>query len=65
MKPRSGRAPFQQRRFGACVFVLALHTLSSVRYVGVNLLPVCPGTDVDHKASGLWRRSSIIREEFL
>lgn len=50
----------QQPRFGAWVFVL----VSSVRY-GVTLLPLCPGTGVDHKASGLWRCSSVIREEFL
>lgn len=60
LKPRSAAAPLQQPRFGACVSVL----VSSVRYVGVNLLPLCPGTDVGHKASGLWRCSSGIREEF-
>lgn len=60
MKPSSATAPFQQCRFGACVFVL----VSRVWYVGVNLLPLCPATDVDHKAPGLWRCSSVIREEF-
>lgn len=60
MKPSSATAPFQQCSFGACVFVL----VSRVWCVGVNLLPLCPATDVDHKAPGLWRCSSVIREEF-
>lgn len=56
MNPSSATTLFQQRRLGVCIFVL----VSSVGYIRVNLLPLCPGTDADHKAPGLWYQRRIL-----